>query len=575
MENRIMKTNITFVVIGMVTVIVLTCAGTMRAETWTQKADMPTARLGLSTSVVDGKIYAISALQGGANRLTKVEAYDPATDTWTEKAKMPTPRDFLATSVVDGKIYAIGGKPSWQAGTYLATVEEYDPSTDTWTRKADMPTARMTETSVVNGIIYAIGGYSNSVVIGTVEAYDPVTDTWARKANMPTARGLHSISAVNGKIYALGGQTQSTFDAFATVEVYDPETDTWTRKGDMPVPRIFPTCVVHDKIYGFGGRATRGGSPLSSVFEYDTVTDTWTAKDDMPVRNGGMGVSTVGGRIYIIGGSSANYPFSSVLSTVWEYDIGFTVPPDFNGDGIVDSADASIMVDHWHTDNALYDIAPAPWGDGIVDVQDLVFLSEHLFEEVFDSTLVAHWALDETEGMTAHENVNSNDDFIVGGALWQPAEGMIGGALELDGIDDCIISSTGINSAYNPFSVIAWIKGGIPGQAIISQPGGVNWLMIDSEGKLMAELSGPGRNSGPLFSQTVITNETWHRIGFVWDGSKRMLYVDGVPVAQDIQNSLGSFGSGLYIGVGKNFAAGTYFSGLIDDVRIYNRAVHP
>ncbi|MHC4539407.1 MAG: LamG-like jellyroll fold domain-containing protein [Planctomycetota bacterium] len=31
----------------------------------------------------------------------------------------------------------------------------------------------------------------------------------------------------------------------------------------------------------------------------------------------------------------------------------------------------------------------------------------------------------------------------------------------------------------------------------------------------------------------------------------------------------------LYIGVGKDLAPGTYFSGLIDDVRIYNRAVRP
>jgi hypothetical protein len=34
-------------------------------------------------------------------------------------------------------------------------------------------------------------------------------------------------------------------------------------------------------------------------------------------------------------------------------------------------------------------------------------------------------------------------------------------------------------------------------------------------------------------------------------------------------------GGGLYIGVGKDYAPGTFFSGLIDDVRIYNRAVNP
>jgi Tol biopolymer transport system component len=55
---------------------------------------------------------------------------------------------------------------------------------------------------------------------------------------------------------------------------------------------------------------------------------------------------------------------------------------DFNGDGIVDSADIVIMVDHWGTDEPLCDIGPMPWGDGVVDVQDLIFLAEHLFEEV-------------------------------------------------------------------------------------------------------------------------------------------------------------------------------------------------
>jgi hypothetical protein len=61
-----------------------------------------------------------------------------------------------------------------------------------------------------------------------------------------------------------------------------------------------------------------------------------------------------------------------------------TISPvvDFNGDGIVDSADMCIIVDHWGTDEPLCDIGPMPWGDGIVDVQDLIVLAEHLFEEV-------------------------------------------------------------------------------------------------------------------------------------------------------------------------------------------------
>ena len=55
---------------------------------------------------------------------------------------------------------------------------------------------------------------------------------------------------------------------------------------------------------------------------------------------------------------------------------------DLNADGIVDSADIVIMIDYWGTDNPLCDIGPMPWGDGIVDVQDLIVLAEHLFEEI-------------------------------------------------------------------------------------------------------------------------------------------------------------------------------------------------
>ena len=127
-------------------------------------------------------------------------------------------------------------------------------------------------------------------------------------------------------------------------------------------------------------------------------------------------------------------------------------------------------------------------------------------------------------------------------------------------------------------SVFAWIKGGAPGQVVISQTGGgVNWLWADpSEGKLMTELQGTGRGAGALMSQTVITDGNWHRVGLVWDGSYRTLYVDDIEVAIDtqVQTGLGRYG-GLHLGAGSRLDAGSFFSGLIDDIRIYNRAVTP
>jgi hypothetical protein len=88
-------------------------------------------------------------------------------------------------------------------------------------------------------------------------------------------------------------------------------------------------------------------------------------------------------------------------------------------------------------------------------------------------------------------------------------------------------------------------------------------------------LQSPGQSDGPLLSETIITDGQWHRIGLVWDGLRRMLYVDGVVVAEDMPEALEGSSSGQYIGTGKAMEPGTFFWGLIDDVRIYSRAVKP
>jgi hypothetical protein len=248
---------------------------------------------------------------------------------------------------------------------------------------------------------------------------------------------------------------------------------------------------------------------------------------------------------------------------------------DFNGDGIVDAADMCVMVDYWGTDNSLCDIGPMPWGDGIVDVEDLIVLSNYLFEEVNDPTLIAHWALDETEGMFAVDSAGDNDAVVLGGTEWQPTGGQIDGALKLDGVSGYAITGAFLSPADGPFSIFAWINGGAPSQVVVSQQNAANWLAIDAEGNLMTELKGAGRSTGPLFSEAVITDGQWHRVGLVWDGSTRTLCVDGVVVAEDTQPNLESSQMGLNIGTGKGAESGTYFSGLIDDIRIYNRVIIP
>jgi len=248
---------------------------------------------------------------------------------------------------------------------------------------------------------------------------------------------------------------------------------------------------------------------------------------------------------------------------------------DFNGDGKVDGEEVLAMAQHWGSDQSLYDIGPTPLGDGIVDVNDLTVLAGYIGQDVNDPTLIAHWALDEAAGMTAADGIAGNNATVMG-AAWQPAGGKIGGALAFDGKDDFAMSAKPVlDPAKGAFSALAWIKGGAAGQTILSQANGANWLMADAAtGALATELS-KTRTGSKLSSQAVITDGNWHRIAFTWDGMNRRLYVDSVLVAQDAQDNLAASSGSLFIGTNKAMAPGTFWSGLIDDVRVYNRAVQP
>ncbi len=270
-------------------------------------------------------------------------------------------------------------------------------------------------------------------------------------------------------------------------------------------------------------------------------------------------------------GAATNEP-SSPSSIVFRW-VEVTCKPivDFNGNGTVDMKDLLTLIDSWGQDEASVDIVP----DGVVDAQDLEVLMDHWQREVNDPTLLANWKLDETEGTFTMDSVNENQGIVLGNPVWQPESGQVQGCLAFDGIDDMIVGDCMINPEEGPFSVFTWIKGGAPGQVILSQQGGDNWLQVGVDGTLMTGLTtSDGRIPGAsLYSQTVVTDGNWHRIGFVWDGAQRVLYVDDVPVVLDSQTDLVGSTGALVIGAGTDSQPGTFWSGMIDDVRVYNRAI--
>jgi hypothetical protein len=95
-----------------------TASMSQEAGTWTQKADMPTARFIPGSAVVDGKIYVIGGAPVSMGATAVVEEYDPATDTWTTRA---CPLSFPAS---DKKWTLPQTRYSWCLPSYLQNLDE-------------------------------------------------------------------------------------------------------------------------------------------------------------------------------------------------------------------------------------------------------------------------------------------------------------------------------------------------------------------------------------------------------------------------------------------------------------------
>jgi Tol biopolymer transport system component len=176
---------------------------------WTVAGYMTIARYGPGVAVSNGKIYIFGGYNGSSTCYTSVEEFTPGGSS-TVVTNLSYGRWLMgAVTAPDGKIYIIGGDTSWSSTPVsVDTVEVYDPYTNTWsTQKASIPTARCAFGCVYyNGLIYAIGGYANTIgITNKVEAYSPAFDTWVSKADLSSVRCGPGAAVLNGNIYVSGG----------------------------------------------------------------------------------------------------------------------------------------------------------------------------------------------------------------------------------------------------------------------------------------------------------------------------------------------------------------------------------
>ena len=125
--------------------------------TWDRKAPMALPRDHLRLEAVDHRLFAIAGRPDDLRfNLAVTERYDVASDTWSRVADVPTARSGLASAVLDGFVYTFGGEHLW---TVSDRVERYDPESDAWKLLPALPEARHSICAgVVDGRIHLVSG---------------------------------------------------------------------------------------------------------------------------------------------------------------------------------------------------------------------------------------------------------------------------------------------------------------------------------------------------------------------------------------------------------------------------------
>jgi parallel beta-helix repeat protein len=185
--------------------------------------------------------------------------------------------------------------------------------------------------------------------------------------------------------------------------------------------------------------------------------------------------------------------------------------------------------------------------------------------------LVAHWKFDETSGATASDSSgNGYDGTLQDGPVWRPADGKIGGALEFDGSDDCVDIEP-IDFDYS-ITYSAWIKPTeITGRHIALGRYYDGYRLGIWNGKYYS-LSIQIEDTGyPVYITDPVAG-VWAHLALTYDGITVRYYLNGTEV-YTAQASGGLSKTHYPWQIGANGKNNNYFKGLIDDVRIYDRAL--
>jgi hypothetical protein len=196
---------------------------------------------------------------------------------------------------------------------------------------------------------------------------------------------------------------------------------------------------------------------------------------------------------------------------------------------------------------------------------------------------IVHYPFDETIGAVAVDSSGNNRNATaIGGYTWAP--GKKGNAIKLDGVSGYVALPVGVISALTNMTLATWVQleVAVDWQRIIDFGNNATVQMFlvpqnKETGVMRFVLTTTGKPGQQLVNgPSPLPVAVWKHVAVVLNGATAQLYVDGASVA-----SMGGFtlhpsslGNTANNWIGRSqLAVDPYFKGMVDDFRIYDRAL--
>lgn len=216
------------------------------------------------------------------------------------------------------------------------------------------------------------------------------------------------------------------------------------------------------------------------------------------------------------------------------------------------------------------------------------------FTKTFDTAnLVARWHMDEGIGASVEDSSADTNDGTITGASWAGSDGAgwfdrsdvsfsAGNSLSFDGSGDYVAVPDDSTLDANVITIEAWIRTGnnvtLPQYIIAKWDEGPEQrsyaISVESSTVyFLTSLSGTAATSDSMGRGAVAAN-TWYHIAVSSDGTNKKIYINGTQAGGNgaWANSIFQGTSVLTIGA-RDTSPANLFTGIIDEVYIYNRAL--